>query len=556
VTAVDHGSIETSPADLGIGKASPTRRVIAPGILLTLAGWVVWRPVETNPLTAVLVAAVILGLSVWGWRRTPVGHGPPWLVAVAGASLLVAAGMAGWDPASAITEIALILSIAACVWLASRQAPPERWPAVLAVVISGLAVWGLRQVGGGPEYAAHILEQLPEHIQTAAAERLASRRAFASQPLPSHLAVLLATALPLLVDRLRPRWTAAPWAAASVLCVVGLLLTRSPIGVALALAACTALAFARKRSRLVGAVLVLAVILIVVVVGRGDVMNFDPVRLRLDNWRTAVWVWSTAPASGVGTAGFAQAAQGVPFAVGNRPLHAHSLPLEWLAEFGPVGLLVFTFLAASLWRLMRSLWQRRPDLAIAVAVVPAHNLFDFSLYGSGVAVPWALLVGWGLALSRTAPKPGRGGTGRTLLVLALSAALVLTVLHVTSVVVEEAASASQTPVDRFTGAVEARRLAPWRVDPLGLMAVASLESKDREVLTEALLELERARWLRPRSSALAGLRARLAAALGQMPTAASEAWASRQENPSSEAAADFARDLFHRLDGGVDDEER
>jgi hypothetical protein len=335
-----------------------------------------------------------------------------------------------------------------------------------------------------------------------------------------------------------------------------LLLTRSPIGAALALAACTALAFARNRSRLVGVVLVLAVILIVVVVGRGDVMDFDPMRLRLDNWRTAVWVWSTTPASGVGTAGFAQAAQGVPFEVGNRPRHAHSLPLEWLAEFGPVGLLVFIFLAASLWRLMRSLWPRRPDLAIAVAVVPAHNLFDFSLYGSGVAVPWALLVGWGLALSRTAPEPGRGGAGRTVFVLVVSAALVLTVLHVTSVVVEEAAFDPENPADRFAGAVEARRLAPWRVDPLGLMAGASVESKDRELVTEALLEFERARWLRPRSSALAGLRARLAAALGEMPTAASEAWVSRQDNPSSEVASDFAGDLFHRLDDGVDHEER
>ena len=466
--------------------------------------------------------------------------------------------MAGWDPAAAVTEIALIVSIAACVWLASRQAPPERWPAVLAVVISGLALWGLRQVIAGPEYAASVLEQLPEHIQVAAAERLASRRAFASQALPSHLAVLFATALPLLLDRLRPRWSTTPWAAASVLCVIGLLLTRSPIGAALALAGCTALAVARNRSRLVAVVLVLALILIVVVVGRGDVMHFDPMRLRLDNWRTAVWVWSTAPASGVGTAGFAQAAQAVPFEVGNRPVHAHSLPLEWLAEFGPVGFLVSVFLAVSLWRLMRSLWPHRPDLAVAVAVVPVHNLVDFSLYSSGVAVPWALLVGWGLALSRFAPEPEpeRGGAGRTILVLVSSAALVLTVLHVTSRAVEEAASHSEDPTDRVVGAAEACRLAPWRVDPLGLMASASLDSKDSELVAEALSELERARWLRPRSSALAGLRARLALALGEMPTAACEAWSSRHDNPSSDVAEDFARDLFTRLDRGVEREDR
>jgi hypothetical protein len=143
-----------------------------------------------------------------------------------------------------------------------------------------------------------------------------------------------------------------------------------------------------------------------------------------------------------------------------------------------------------------------------------------------------------------------------MLVLVSSAALVLTVLHATSRVVEEAASHSENPTDRVVGAAEACRLAPWRVDPLGLMASASLDSKDPELVAEALSELERARWLRPRSSALAGLRARLAFALGEMPTAAREAWSSRHDNASSEVAEDFARDLFIRLDRGVEREER
>lgn len=556
MTVGDDGLAAIPSSDPGTAGISPNRSVIAPGVLLALAGWVVWRPAETNSLSAVLIAAVVLGLTVWGWRRTSADHGATWLVAASVACLLLAAGMAGWDPAAAVTELSLVIAIAALVWLASRQAPPERWPAVLAVVISALALWGLRQVGGGPEYAASVLEQLPEHFHEAAVERLASRRAFASQPLPSHLAVLFATALPLLLDRLRPRWTTAPWAAASVLCVVGLLLTRSPIGAALALAACMAMAFARNRRRLVWVVLVLALILILVVIGRGDVMDLDPLRLRLDNWRTAWWVWSTAPASGVGTAGFAQAAQAVPFEVGNRPMHAHSLPLEWLAELGPVGLLAFVFLAVSLWRLTRSLWPHRPDLAVAVAVIPAHNLLDFSLYGSGVALPWAVLVGWGVASCRTAPEPGRGGAGRTVLVLVASAALFLTVLHVTSTAVEEAAAGSENAAERFSGATQARRLAPWRIDPLGLMASASLDSNDPDLVTEALTELEMARWLRPRSSALAGLRARLAVALGEVPTAASEAWSSRHDNPSSDVADDFAHDLFTRLDRGVEHEKR
>ncbi len=41
---------------------------------------------------------------------------------------------------------------------------------------------------------------------------------------------------------------------------------------------------------------------------------------------------------GVGVASFAQASQANPLAVGNRPAHAHSLPVEALAELGPAGL--------------------------------------------------------------------------------------------------------------------------------------------------------------------------------------------------------------------------
>jgi len=553
VTADHHGIAKALSSIPGTGNTLRNGSMTAAGLLLALAGWVVWRPAETFPLTAVLFAAVVLALTVWGWRRTPAEHRCAWFMAAATVGVLSAAGMAGWDPAAAVSEIALVVAVAAVIWLASRQAPPDRWPAVLALVISGLALWGLRQVGGGPEYSASVLEQLPEHLREAAAERLAHRRAFASQPLPSHLAVLFATALPLLLDRLRPRWTAAPWGVASVLCVGGLLLTRSPIGAALALAACAALAFAHGRRRLVWIVLVLTMVLALVVVARGDVMEFDPVRLRFDNWRTALWVWSTTPAAGVGTAGFAQAAQAVPFGVGNRPVHAHSLPLEWLAEFGPVGFLASIVLFVVLWRLMRALWPHRPDLAAALAVIPAHNLVDFSLYGSGVAIPWAVLAGWGVALCRTAPEPGRGGAGRTVLVLVTSAALALTVLHVTSTVVEEAAARSEIATDRFSGATQARRLAPWRVEPLGLMASAGLESGEPELAAEALSELQRARWLRPRSSALAGLRARLALALGEVPTAAAEAWRSRHENPSNAAATDFANDLFERLDRGTED---
>ena len=467
--------------------------------------------------------------------------------------VFLASGLMGWDPAASITELALAAAVAALIWLASREAPSERWPAVLALIISGLALWGMWQVGGGLDHAAAALDQLPGPMRDAAAQRLASGRAFASLPLPSHLAVLLATALPLLLAQLRPRWTAAPWVVGSALCVIGLVLTRSPIGAVLGLAACVVLAASHGRRWLVWVALVLAIVLAIVVVGRGDVMELEPVRLRLDNWRTALWVWSTAPAAGVGTGGFAQAAQGVPFGVGNRPLHAHSLPLELLAELGPAGFVMVFVAAVALWRLVRNLWPKRPDLAVAVMVIPLHNLVDFSFFDSAVALPWAVLAGWAAASTHRDGEPSAAaGRGRVFLVLSAALALALTVLHVTSIKVEESAATRPTAEERMAAGLEACRLAPWRLPPVGLVARSAVESGDRLLIKTAAEKMESCRWLRPRSSALALMRSQLALALTEIPTSVSEAWSSRNHNPSSVGASEFADDLFDRLDRGDD----
>ena len=535
-------------------RRSEKRDVTAQGILLILAGWCVWRPVETFPFSAVFVAAAFLGLAVWAWRRTP-KRSNPWLITCTAALVLVASGAAGWDPASAFIEISLLMAAAMLMWLASRVSPPERWPALLALAISTLALWGLLQVAGGMDEAASSVGQLPVGIQTAAIERLASGRAFASQLLPSHLAVLLATALPLLLWRLRLRWTALPWVVGSILCVVGLVLTRSPVGAALALGACGLLAAGRRKRLLVLAALVLVLVLIAVITGRGDVMELEPVQLRFDNWRTAIWVWSTAPAAGVGVGGFAQAAQGVPFDVGNRPRHAHSLPLEWLAELGPVGLLAVVFAGFALWRLLCRLWPERPEFAVALAVIPIHNLVDFSFYGSGITLAWAVLVGWAMAFVKTSSEPEPTTTrGRAVFVTAIAGVLAVTVLHVTSLMVEESASKRGIPSERLDGALEARRLAPWRVDPLGLVAAAALETGDPRRISEARAELDRGRRLRPHSAALAGLRAELAIAGGMAPTAVSEAWISAAEQPSNERLAENLERLLSRLDSGTEDD--
>lgn len=226
-------------------------------------------------------------------------------------------------------------------------------------------------------------------------------------------------------------------------------------------------------------------------------------------------------------------AQAVPFAVGNRPRFAHSLPVEWLAELGPVGFLAILAGGFALWRLVRDLWPHRPGLAAAIAVVPAHNLVDFSIHGSGVALPWAVLVGWAFAFRRGTPSPEAALRGRPVATALAALALAATILHATSATVLEVAEFQPAPEEQFAGALEARRLAPWRAETLDTIAIAALETGDSEVIAEASAELEKGVWLRPYSASLADLRSRLALALGEAPTAAAEAWTARRANPES-----------------------
>jgi hypothetical protein len=491
---------------------------------------------------------VALVVILWIWQQVtlpPLGR-----LWIAGAALavLVGSGLAGLDPAAAVAEASLLAGACALAWLASRDVPPPQWPAILGLVLSGLSVWGILQVTAGPEHAEAVLAQIPEHLRVAAAERLGAGRAFASQPLPSHLAVLLATALPLLLAQVKWSWRAVVWMVGALLCVVGLAATRSPIGVGLALASCLALAIARGRRRVLVPVLVLAAVLLLVVLGRGDVLELEPVKLRVDNWQTAVWIWSTSPAHGVGFGGFGQAVQTAPLHVGNRPRHAHSLPMEWLAEFGPVGFLMTLIAGLALLWLLKGLWPKRPDLAVALAVVPAHNLADFSFFSSGVVVPWAVLLGWGIAICAGERRAESGAWGRLLVVAAAALVLAFTTLHATSVTV--GGGVGLAPEERFANAVRARELAPWRAEPLVAIAVGALESGDAELIARAARELDQARWLRPRSASVADLRGLLAEKRGEGPTAVSEAWTAAHDNPSDPTFSARFEGRVERLSGG------
>jgi hypothetical protein len=498
----------------------------------------VWFPVETRPLTALAIAAAVLGLCFWGWDRSSRST----VARLAGGGAVVAAlalsSFWGWDPARAIGEIGLLVAITALVWLASRSVPPRVFPTALAFGLACLAIWGIWQAVAGLDALQGGVDGFSATARDYAEERLASRRAFASLPLPSHLAVVLATALPLLLSRIRATLVGAIWAVGGVVAVAGLAATRSPVGVGLALAAVMVVAFDRRprqtrASTLIdrygvllksGIALVLVVALVAVVMVRPDVARLEPVALRLDNWRTGGWLWSTSPCAGVGLASYAQASQNLPLEVGNRPAHAHSLPVEGLAEFGVVGLVGSLLLGLGLVRVIRRLWSTDRALAVSLTVVPLHNLVDFSFFVSGVALPWAVLLGWAAARGRAGCKEVGPQPGRVMLVLAASVALAVTAFHATSVVVEQAAASQTDPHHRFDGALQSTRLAPWRAEPQFLLAAAALEAGDRQMLDRASTVLDRASWVRPDSAALAERRSRIALERGDVAVAVSELW--------------------------------
>ncbi len=506
-------------ADPPIDRSGP----VSHGLLLVVALVVAWRPVETHPWSAVLAAGSIVVLIPWAWRRR--GSETCDAVSVVGLSLLVVAcsAISGWDPSRAVASAGLALAMAAMVWLSSRSRPPATALLLLTVGLAGLAVWGLWQVAALESLRPELTE-LSGAAKFYAEERLASRRAFASLPLPGHLAVLLATALPILLSRIRRTGVGVVAGCAAVVAIAGLVATRSPVGLGLGVVGAIAVGLKSGFKAVVVAVLVFTVALAAVIAVRPDVARLEPVALRIDNWTTAGWLWMTSPFSGVGVASFAQASQAAPLEVGNRPAHAHDLPLEILAELGPAGFAATLILAAALVGVVRQTWDEDRALAVAVAIVPIHNLVDFSLFTSGVGLPWAVLTGWAMAY-RSSGSPSRrrrAGGNRVVLVLAAAVAFAATVFSATSVAVERSAAADADTTRRYNGAVRALRLAPWRIEPQFLLATAAVESREPELFDRAWAELERHRWLRPRSASLAERRARVALARGDLSTALAE----------------------------------
>ncbi len=497
-----------------------------------------WRPVEVYPSTAVILTTFFLGLIPWVWKRSDPGRMRKVAVILLAGSFFIAAGQAGgWDRSQAILESFLVFSILTTIWLASRERPSDRMIVLLGMGVAALAVWGLRQSFGGLEDLRSAAAALPPSMQPGAVARIDQARAFASLLLPSHLGVLLATVMPILMVRIRRTPGGFLYGSAFLLAAAGVLATQSPVSILLATAACLTIPLVRARRTVVFKVLFIGAVGFAVVIGfRPDVHRLEPVHLRLDNWGAALRVWATAPVTGAGLGAFGAAAESLPRPVGNHPVHAHSLPFELFADLGFFGLAGWIIFMVWLLRLSRVLLRGRPALAAAILVIPLHNFVDFSLYTTGVALPWAVLAGWAVAMVRSVPGEASASEvsrkWRFVPVALGSVAVALSLLGWAGAALEEAAqNGVGSPIERMALARRAVFVAPWRPGPPVLFGVLALERPGYPEAADALEMLESFHWQRPRSAVRARLISRLKRASGDPMGSIVAAWEAAMYRP-------------------------
>ncbi len=424
--------------------------------------------------------------------------------------LVVASLLVGLDRELAGRHSLQLLLVLLLVGLARRYPPDDTHLHVLALAVAATSVVALLQTSGGLEQAQAQVQELPRALREAAASRLLIGRAFGTASLPGHFAVLLLTVTPLLLDRVR----SGPWAwrAASALglagVATGIFLTRSlavvAVGVVL-LAVALVLGVSGRRFVLVaGAAFLL--ILMATLAWRTDIAAVEPVRLRLINWRTALAALGSSPWLGVGLGGIGQAGLAHAAAAGNITPYTHNTYLQLLAEVGLAGAPVVV--AGILWlgATLRAGLRQAPALALAVLVVPLHNLVDFSAYMPEVVLPWAVLVG--ALAARVRPLPRRA-TPAALLVPLLALGCGVSVAAWRGETAFTAAL-SQPAERRVAALLTASAWQPWTVTTLLLTADVAVESTTPAPELKLVDEAVAARWwVRPSSSAWAQARASL-----------------------------------------------
>ncbi len=511
-----------------------------PVLLALLAAWM---PPEVLPWTAPALAALALAV-VLGAPDLP---RPPrhWGRGLGASGLLVVlSAVLGLDRGAALTFIGLMLLGLAAGW-AGRTWGTGQDRRAIAWGLAALSVWALIQALWTFAAAETVAAGLPEGLRDPVLYRLGTRRAVAGLAVPGHLAVVLVMGLALALDGPSTERRRRFWWGPAVLALAGIAATRSLVGAALAVVVVLVMAPPRVRRWLLPAALAAGV---AVAFSRPDLASMTPLVQRLDNWRTALWIWTHSPWLGAGPGAYRQAAQAVPFPVSSVSAYAHSLPLQALAELGPAGLAAVLLGYGWVLRLVLRHWNTRRGLAVAVAAGALHNLVDFSLLVGGVLAPWAVLLGM---LSRPSEPEAPSRPPRRLLRRGLAAAALL------AVVLAGLNSASRSLVGPVGSGSDAGRaslavaLAPWRIPPrLALASEALRGSGGRPLVEAAVREVQVGLFIAPRSAALELAAARLAIVMGDPSAALVHCRRSLADRPDWPPARELERDLLHLLEGG------
>lgn len=473
------------------------------------AAWAAARSAAFEPLLWVVLVLGILALPP-ARRHLFATH---WLLA--GLGLLGVSWLVALDHELALRHSLLFLGAALLFGLARVVAPGDRILVGLALAIAATSAPALWQWAAGFDHALGEVGTLAPALREAAATRLSGGRVIGTATLPGHCAAMLLLAAPLLAGRMAgaQRLPRAAWAAALLAVAVALALTRSLAGVLVAGALVLLAPWGGRwrRGHVLAATAVVAMAVGIAAL-RADLGRLEPLALRWVNWRTTARVFAANPWTGVGLGGVGQAGLSLSGAAGNITPYAHNTWLELIAELGLGGAGVVVLGGWALLRLVRDGLAEQRSLALAVAVLPLHNLVDFSAYAPEVVLPWAVLAG--TLAGRVAPAPARPLAAWALVPVLVGGSLLATLAWRGEAALVTASAAE--PAETAARALAAARWTPWAVTPILLAADAVRSGPGATRLAGEVDAALAARWwVRPRSAAWAEARATLLLALGR-----------------------------------------
>ncbi|MBP7146983.1 MAG: O-antigen ligase family protein [Acidobacteria bacterium] len=475
------------------------RADIAAACLAIAAGLAIALPPEVHPESgpalALLLAAGLLACGTLS-RLGPV------LAAFGLALFNVAASFAPGRTAETLMRATLA---AAAFYLAVRVARDQRRWALAALAAAGAGLGALALVQRAGLLASEAATARELGLAAEVVTRLEANRAFGTHAVPSSLAGALVIALAAVGALLATGTRRWPAYAAAALAAAGLVATASFGGLVGLAAGALVLVAGRPHARrwlavtVAGALAACALFAALRPVPAFDLGRPDnPLVLRAGNWRGAALAALRGPFAGTGLGSFGALYPAVRRAGDSETLYAHNSWLQLAAEGGIPALALLAAAAVLLARRARAtiLPEARWALAGTVAFA-AQNLFDFTAYLPGIAVPAALM-----AASAFRDRPPEPSAGRRLLArdrlgaTALAGALlVMAVMWSGEALVRRAlerAAASPSPA-AAVDVLRAATLAPWS-PTLGLragrLALAAGDARGAARMAEHLARID------------------------------------------------------------------